>query len=94
MKFLGIELETPWCDVPLSVGVAIATVLQSLTLRCARVAELYGRSLNVFSWKERRLIQTIDLGPQGVAPLEVRFLHDPRQAQGFVGCAMYAKVFR
>lgn len=56
--------------------------------------ELYGRSLNVFSWKERRLTQTIDLGPQGVAPLEVRFLHDPRQAQGFVGCAMYAKVFR
>lgn len=58
------------------------------------VADLYGRSLNIFSWKERRLLQTIDLGPEGIAPLEIRFLHDPRQAQGFVGCALNANVFR
>ena len=48
----------------------------------------------MFSWKERRLLQTIDLGPEGIAPLEIRFLHDPRQTQGFVGCALNANVFR
>jgi hypothetical protein len=92
---MPMELEG---EGPLQSHFARATqvscpLLQSLTLSC-RVAELYGRSLNVFSWSERRLLQTIDLGPQGIAPLEVRFLHDPRQPQGFVGCALNANVFR
>ncbi|CAH0547994.1 unnamed protein product [Brassicogethes aeneus] len=56
--------------------------------------EAYGRSLNFFSWSKRELIQTIDLGDEGIAPLEVRFLHDPKQSQGFVGCAVNANVFR
>jgi selenium-binding protein 1 len=56
--------------------------------------ELYGHSLNVWSWKERKLLQTIDLGPEAVAPLEVRFLHDPKEPQGYVGCALNAIVYR
>ncbi|XP_069691692.1 methanethiol oxidase-like [Periplaneta americana] len=56
--------------------------------------DMYGQSLNVFSWKERRLLQTIDLGPGGIAPLEIRFLHNPREPQGFVGCALNANVYR
>ncbi|PSN38124.1 Selenium-binding protein 1-A [Blattella germanica] len=56
--------------------------------------ELYGRSINVYSWKERRLLQSIDLGDEGVAPLEVRFLHNPKEPQGFVGCAVTANIFR
>lgn len=54
----------------------------------------YGRSLNFFSWKRRELLQTIDLGDDGIAPLEVRFLHNPKESQGFVGCAVNANVFR
>ncbi|KAK6630905.1 Methanethiol oxidase [Polyplax serrata] len=54
----------------------------------------YGKSLNFFSWKDRKLIQTIDLGEEGTAPLEVRFLHNPKSPQGFVGCALHANVFR
>lgn len=54
----------------------------------------YGTSVNFFSWKEKKLLQTIDLGAEGTAPLEIRFLHDPRASQGFVGCAVHAKVFR
>ncbi|PSN38126.1 Selenium-binding protein 1-A [Blattella germanica] len=46
--------------------------------------ELYGRSLNVFSWKERRLLQTIDLGVDGITPLEIRFLHNPKEPQGLI----------
>lgn len=54
----------------------------------------YGTHLNVYSWSERRLLQQIDLGPEGVMPLEIRFLHDPNATEGFVGCALYANVFR
>ncbi|GLV40709.1 uncharacterized protein CBL_13789 [Carabus blaptoides fortunei] len=54
----------------------------------------YGRSLNFYSWKKRELIQTTNLGDDGIAPLEVRFLHDPKKSVGFVGCAVNANVFR
>ena len=27
-------------------------------------------------------------------PLEVRFLHDPKATSGFVGCALFGKVFK
>ncbi|KAJ9579806.1 hypothetical protein L9F63_004552, partial [Diploptera punctata] len=50
--------------------------------------EVYGRSLNVYSWKEHRLLQTIELGTPGITPLEIRFLHNPQEPQGFVGCAL------
>lgn len=50
--------------------------------------------MNFFSWKQRKLVQTIDLGKEGLAPLEIRFLHDPRASQGFVGAAVHAAVFR
>nr|CAD7439966.1 unnamed protein product [Timema bartmani] len=56
--------------------------------------DMYGRSLNVFAWKDHRLVQTIDLGEEGIAPLEIRFLHDPKEAQGYVGCAVNSNVFR
>lgn len=54
----------------------------------------YGRSLNFYKWSTHELVQTVDLGEQGTAPLEIRFLHDPKADQGFVGCAVYSKVFR
>lgn len=54
----------------------------------------YGTHLNVYSWTTRKLLQRIDLGPEGVMPLEIRFLHDPLATEGYVGCALYANVFR
>jgi len=54
----------------------------------------YGTHLNVYDWKEKRLIQKIDLGMEGVMPLEIRFLHDPKATEGFVGSALFAKMFR
>ncbi|XP_075224689.1 methanethiol oxidase [Lycorma delicatula] len=56
--------------------------------------ELTGTSLNFYSWKDRKLIQTVDLGVEGTAPLEIRFLHNPKAAVGFVGCAVFANIFR
>lgn len=54
----------------------------------------YGRRLNFYKWSEQKLIQTVDLGKEGTAPLEIRFLHDPKQAQGFVGTALFSNVYR
>jgi len=54
----------------------------------------YGTHLNVYNWTTRKLIQKIDLGMDGVMPLEVRFLHDPKSSIGFVGCALFANLFR
>lgn len=54
----------------------------------------YGSSLNMYKWSTRELQQVIDLGKEGTAPLEVRFLHDPKAALGFVGCGVEANVFR
>ena len=36
----------------------------------------YGTHLNVFDWKEKKLVKRIDLGQDGVMPLEIRFLHE------------------
>nr|AYD88369.1 selenium-binding protein [Achaea janata] len=56
--------------------------------------EHYGTSLNIYKWSTHELQQVIDLGPDGCAPLEIRFLHDPKSAQGFVGCAVNANLYR
>ncbi|KZC05702.1 Selenium-binding protein 1, partial [Dufourea novaeangliae] len=55
---------------------------------------IYGRSLNFYSWSERKLKQVINLGDDGIAPLEIRFLHDPKASEGFVGCAVTSNVHR
>lgn len=55
---------------------------------------MYGQSLNFYSWSKRELIQTVDLGVEGITPLEVRFLHDPKSPVGFVGSAFNSKMYR
>ncbi|XP_017798648.1 PREDICTED: selenium-binding protein 1-A isoform X2 [Habropoda laboriosa] len=55
---------------------------------------IYGRSLNFYSWTERKLKQVVNLGNDGIAPLEVRFLHDPKASVGFVGCAVSSNVYK
>lgn len=54
----------------------------------------YGTELNFYSWSKKELKQVIDLGPAGYAPLEVRFLHDPKSSIGYVGCCVNANVFK
>lgn len=53
----------------------------------------YGSHLHVWDWTSRTIQQTIDLG-MGTIPLEIRFLHDPRQPQGFTGCALSSTIVR
>ncbi|XP_073465264.1 methanethiol oxidase-like isoform X2 [Aquarana catesbeiana] len=54
----------------------------------------YGQSIHVWDWTKHTRIQTLDLGADGLIPLEIRFLHNPDAAQGFVGCALGASIFR
>ena len=44
----------------------------------------YGSKLYVWNWRERTLRQEIDLGADGLIPLETRFLHDPSSPHGYV----------
>jgi methanethiol oxidase len=54
----------------------------------------YGRRLHFWDLAERRLAQTVDLGDQGLVPLEVRCLHDPDADQGLVGATLSSNIFR
>lgn len=53
----------------------------------------YGRRLHFWSWSQRKIVQTLDLG-LGSIPLEVRFLHDPDATVGFVACALSSEIVR
>lgn len=44
----------------------------------------YGSKLYVWDWRGRTIRQTIDLGPEGLIPLEVRFAHEPTATWGMV----------
>ncbi|XP_044131996.1 methanethiol oxidase [Bufo gargarizans] len=54
----------------------------------------YGHHIHVWDWSEHTRIQSLDLGDDGLIPLEVRFLHNPDADEGFVGCALSSSVFR
>jgi methanethiol oxidase len=54
----------------------------------------YGRRLHFWNLEKRELEQTIDLGEQGMVPLEIRWLHDPDAEQGFVGAALSSVIWR
>ncbi|MBA4063004.1 MAG: selenium-binding protein [Isosphaera sp.] len=53
----------------------------------------YGQRIHLWDWKERRVRQSFDLGAAAV-PLEVRFLHDPAKAVGYVGAALASSLWR
>lgn len=54
----------------------------------------YGHSLHFWDLAEKRVVQSIDLGAEGMIPLEVRWLHDPDAESGFVGAALSSAIFR
>ncbi|MFW6265736.1 MAG: selenium-binding protein SBP56-related protein [Halanaeroarchaeum sp.] len=53
----------------------------------------YGQKLHVWNWEERTVEQTIDLGEEGMVPLEVRFLHTPEHEHAYVGAALSSNMF-
>jgi selenium-binding protein 1 len=53
----------------------------------------YGQRLHFWDWTTHERIQTIDLGSEGLVPLEVRFHHNPDSAHGFVCAALSSSVW-
>ncbi len=56
-------------------------------------AGLYSQRINLWNWKEQRLDQRIDLGEEGLVPLEVRFMHDPNRSDAYIGAALSSNMF-
>lgn len=54
----------------------------------------YGHSLHFWDWSQRKYIKSVDLGPDGLIPLELRFCHNPETSFGYVVCALGSSVFR
>lgn len=48
----------------------------------------YGRKLHFWDWRERNIIKSVDLGEDGMVPLEIRFQHNPESTHGYVGAAL------
>ena len=55
-------------------------------------ARKYGRRLHSWDWQQRRIQQTVDLGPEGLIPLAVRFHHNPNSPHGFAGAALSSVI--
>jgi selenium-binding protein 1 len=54
----------------------------------------YGQRLHFWNLADRTLDQTIDLGEQGLVPLEVRWLHDPDADEGFAAATLSSVIWR
>src|SRR5437870_5103160 len=53
----------------------------------------YGQRLHFWNLAERTLEETVDLGANGLVPLEVRWLHDPDAEEGFCGAALSSTMW-
>ena len=53
----------------------------------------YGSHIHFWDFKNKSIEQSIDLGEEGMIPLEARFHHNPDSTHGFVGAALSSNVF-
>lgn len=53
----------------------------------------YGHRLHFWDWEKHNLIQTVDLGEEGLVPLEIRFHHNPDSTHAFVGAALSSTMW-
>jgi selenium-binding protein 1 len=54
----------------------------------------YGRRLHFWDLEKKSKVETLDLGDEGLIPLEIRWQHDPDSLQGFVGATLSSNVIR
>lgn len=53
----------------------------------------YGQHIHFWDFANRRVEKSVDLGAEGLIPLETRFHHEPDSSHGFVGAALASNVF-
>ena len=58
------------------------------------MAGKYGQRLHFWDLERRTKTQTIDLGADGLIPLEIRWQHDPDSLEGFVGATLSSNIIR
>jgi selenium-binding protein 1 len=57
-------------------------------------ADKYGHRLHIWDLEQRTHRQSIELGDTGLVPLEIRWLHAPDAAQGFVAATLSSTLWR
>jgi selenium-binding protein 1 len=53
----------------------------------------YGHQIHFWDWNKREIVQSVDLGEEGMIPLEVRFHHDPDSTHGYVAAALSSSLW-
>jgi selenium-binding protein 1 len=53
----------------------------------------YGQQIHFWNWEQREIFQTVDMGNEGLIPLEVRFHHNPDSTHGYVGAALASTMW-
>ncbi|KAG9300653.1 hypothetical protein G9A89_023451 [Geosiphon pyriformis] len=56
-------------------------------------ADKYGHHIHFWDWSTREIIQSFDLGKEGLIPLELRFHHNPNSDHGFVAAALSSTIW-
>jgi len=60
----------------------------------AHVAEnKYGQAIYFWDWEKGKIIKKVDLGADGMVPLELRFHHNPKSTNGYVGAALSSALW-
>ncbi|WP_025770982.1 selenium-binding family protein [Thioalkalivibrio sp. HK1] len=53
----------------------------------------YGDQIHFWDFAEKSIVKTVQLGEEGMIPLEVRFHHDPDSTHGYVGATLSSNIF-
>jgi len=53
----------------------------------------YGHSIHIWDFEGKRIEKTVDLGEEGMIPLEVRGLHNPESTHGYVAATLSSNVY-
>lgn len=54
----------------------------------------YGQSIHFWDFEGKKIVKSIDMGAEGMIPLEVRGMHDPASNEGFFAATLSSNVFR
>ena len=53
----------------------------------------YGQHVHFWNFKDKSIAKSVDLGEEGLIPLEVRGLHDPASSHGYFAATLSSNVF-
>ncbi|MEL7463878.1 MAG: selenium-binding family protein [Pseudomonadota bacterium] len=54
----------------------------------------YGQSIHFWDFEGKKIVKSIDMGAEGMIPLEVRGMHDPESNEGMFAATLSSNVFR